>query len=320
MARKSKEVEKEVREEEVLDSASEDGQDDQQDENQEVESSEEDLKEDEENGEEEDEDEDDDEDLVEDGDENVDSGEEGEEDGAKTERKSIIKPTEAVLRALEAREDGSKRKRQRRGVVYIAHPPAFMKPVKVRHLLSQYGEVTNLYLVPEDVGARKRRTRGGGSSKIKYTEGWIEFADRKIAKAVANSLNNVPVGGHRRNFHHDTLWMLKYLPGFEWSHLTEKQAYERRTKKARLRAELAHAKRQNERYVEKVAIERHIQHKSKAGEEDHDAGDSGDDRRAKKPKREAKRSFKQLESRDEYKAKKEGRQDKAPAFLGNIFT
>ena len=41
---------------------------------------------------------------------------------------------------------------------------------------------------------QKRKNRGGNKKK-RYTEGWVEFKKRKIARRVAESLNNTPIGG-----------------------------------------------------------------------------------------------------------------------------
>ena len=68
----------------------------------------------------------------------------------------------------------------------------------------------------------------GGNKKRNFTEGWVEFLDRRVAKAVAMALNSGPIGGRKSNYYHDDLWNMKYLPKFKWSHLTEKigeQAY-----------------------------------------------------------------------------------------------
>ena len=45
-----------------------------------------------------------------------------------------------------------------------------------------------------------------------FTEGWIEFKSKKVAKSVAATLNCNPVGGKRRSKAHDELWNIKYLP------------------------------------------------------------------------------------------------------------
>ena len=45
-----------------------------------------------------------------------------------------------------------------------------------------------------DAAVRKKRKKYGGSGRKLFTEGWIEFKDKQIAKAVALSLNNTPIG------------------------------------------------------------------------------------------------------------------------------
>mmetsp|Transcript_1218 Transcript_1218/g.3666 ORF Transcript_1218/g.3666 Transcript_1218/m.3666 type:complete len:144 (+) Transcript_1218:1-432(+) len=117
-----------------------------------------------------------------------------------------------------------------------------MRPGKVRRLLEEHGEITNLYLAAAEKSAsEKRRDR----SK-RFTEGWVEFAEKKIAKRVAASLNCTPIGAGR---HAEDLWAVKYLRGFEWRHLTEKQAYDRRVKADRLRVEFAQSQRDASEYL-----------------------------------------------------------------------
>ena len=62
--------------------------------------------------------------------------------------------------------------------------------------MSQYGAVGRIYLHPESEEVRKRRVKNGGNKRKKYTDGWVEFLDKRIAKAVAVSLNNQPIGIH----------------------------------------------------------------------------------------------------------------------------
>lgn len=141
---------------------------------------------------------------------------------------------------------------ERRGVLYIARVPPFMKPEKLRHLLGKYGTLNRIYLVPEDKSLHKKRVTGGGNRRIQYTEGWIEFQDKKVAKRVAKMLNTTQIGGRKRDYYHDDLWNLKYLKGFKWDHLTEKVAYENRIRDQKLRMEIAQAKKENEGYLERV--------------------------------------------------------------------
>ncbi|CEG49040.1 pre-rrna-processing protein esf2 [Plasmopara halstedii] len=145
-----------------------------------------------------------------------------------------------------------KEKTERRGVVYIARVPPFMKPEKLRHLLGKYGELNRIYLVPEDKVLHKKRVSAGGNRRMKYTEGWIEFEDKKVAKRVAKMLNTTQIGGRKRDYYHDDMWNLKYLKGFKWDHLTEKIAYENRIRDQKLRMEIAQAKKENEVYLERV--------------------------------------------------------------------
>ena len=48
-----------------------------------------------------------------------------------------------------------------------------------------------------------------------FWTGWIEFADKKIARQVAESLNNTLIGGKKGGFYHDDTWNLKYLSKFK---------------------------------------------------------------------------------------------------------
>lgn len=42
-----------------------------------------------------------------------------------------------------------KKDQENRGIIYISKVPPFMKPEKVRFLMSQYGDVDRIYLTPE---------------------------------------------------------------------------------------------------------------------------------------------------------------------------
>lgn len=45
--------------------------------------------------------------------------------------------------------------------------------------------------------------------------GWVEFSDKKVAKNVAESLNNTHIGGRKGDYYHDDTWNLKYLRKFK---------------------------------------------------------------------------------------------------------
>lgn len=140
----------------------------------------------------------------------------------------------------------------KRGVIYLSRVPPFMKPNKARIMFEQYGEVTRLYLSEEDSSVRAKRKQNGGNGSKQFNEGWIEFSEKKIAKSVAESLNNTCIGGKKGNFYHDDIWNIKYLKNFKWDYLTEKFAYERKIQDNKLKLAMSHAKRENAEIVEAI--------------------------------------------------------------------
>ena len=80
----------------------------------------------------------------------------------------------------------------------------------------------------------------------------MEFKKRRVAKKVAEELNNSQVGGKRRNPWYSELWNIKYLKKFRWTHLNERLAYEQEIRKQRLRQEIALAKKESNFYIQNV--------------------------------------------------------------------
>ena len=146
----------------------------------------------------------------------------------------------------------SKKKSQSPGIVYLSRIPPYMCINKVRHLLSQFGVVTRIFLQPEDKMTRRRRRKQGGKKKKRFEEGWVEFRNKKVAKGVAACLNSTPIGGKKGNFHYFDLWTVKYLHGFKWFHLTESIAYQNAVREQRLRTEISQVKRENQFYLQNV--------------------------------------------------------------------
>ena len=94
-------------------------------------------------------------------------------------------------------------KLKKRGVIYIARIPPKLTPTKIKSLLSEFCEVTRIYLVEEDATVRKRRKKEYGRSGGKrYVEGWVEMSNKKKAKRIALQLNNTPISNHKRNPHY----------------------------------------------------------------------------------------------------------------------
>ena len=69
---------------------------------------------------------------------------------------------------------------------------------------------------------------------------------------VAVHLNNTKVGGKRKSRWYETLWNIKYLPRFKWTHLNERLAYERAVHQQRMRTEIAQVKRETNFVIESV--------------------------------------------------------------------
>lgn len=65
---------------------------------------------------------------------------------------------------------------------------------------------------------RKKYT---STKKAHYTEGWVEFKDKKVARSIAEMLNAQPIGGKKGTRWRDDVWTMKYLPKFKWNMLTE---------------------------------------------------------------------------------------------------
>ena len=149
-------------------------------------------------------------------------------------------PSTKVVKPLTTEELAKfKAAQERTGVVYISRIPPGMQPAKVRHLMSMYGEIGRVYLQPEgtfsslvpstflalnihaDAKRAYLRRKYTSTKKMHFTEGWVEFKDKKVARSVAEMLNAQPIGGKKGTRWRDDVWTMKYLPKFKWSMLTE---------------------------------------------------------------------------------------------------
>eukprot|EP00571_Detonula_confervacea_P010863 CAMPEP_0172302112 /NCGR_PEP_ID=MMETSP1058-20130122/3866_1 /TAXON_ID=83371 /ORGANISM="Detonula confervacea, Strain CCMP 353" /LENGTH=290 /DNA_ID=CAMNT_0013012471 /DNA_START=72 /DNA_END=944 /DNA_ORIENTATION=+ len=183
-------------------------------------------------------------------------------------------------------------KLQKRGILYLSRVPPRMGPAKVKTLLTDFGTITRVYLVEEDKTRRKKRRKAGGSGGKRYTEGWVEFESKKVARSAGDTLNMTRVTNHKGSIHYDDMWNVKYLRGFKWSHLTEKVAYERRVREQKLRVEMMEVRRENASYIAQVEAGKkmdHIQERMKKRKQK-DGGSGGgavnvDDGMAKKKRK-----------------------------------
>ncbi|KZV75098.1 hypothetical protein PENSPDRAFT_647376 [Peniophora sp. CONT] len=169
----------------------------------------------------------------------------GEEDGMKTVQ-PLSREALAASQAAAART----------GVVYISRIPPGMQPPKVKFIMQQYGEIGRVYLQREDPKRAYLRKKHTSTKKAQYTEGWVEFKDKKTARAVAEMLNAQPVGGKKGSRWAQDVWTMKYLPRFKWHMLTEQVAHEAAVRDAKLRLELGQSRVEQRDYLANVELAR----------------------------------------------------------------
>lgn len=141
---------------------------------------------------------------------------------------------------------------KRSGVVYLSRIPPFMKPTKLRSLLEPYGAINRIFLTPEDPASHTRRVRNGGNKKRSFTDGWVEFVNKKDAKHACELLNAKTIGGKKGSYYHDDVWNLLYLKGFKWNNLTAQISEENAERAARLKAEISKTTRENKEFVQNI--------------------------------------------------------------------
>lgn len=144
------------------------------------------------------------------------------------------------------------------GIIYLGHIPPRLRPKHLRNMLSLYGEIGRIFLQPEDRQVRRSRKKAG-SRRCDFTEGWVEFRDKRVAKRVAASLHNTPMGTRKRQRFFSDLWSIKYLHRFQWTHLSERLAYEQTVLQQRLRTEVSQAKRETNFYLNNVDRSSHLE-------------------------------------------------------------
>ncbi|XP_034027705.1 activator of basal transcription 1 [Thalassophryne amazonica] len=148
------------------------------------------------------------------------------------------------------------------GILYLGHIPPRLRPKHVRNLLSPYGEIGRIFLQPENRMSVKRKKKLS-LRRCNYTEGWVEFRDKRVAKQVALSLNNTPMATRKRQSFSSDLWSIKYLHRFQWTQLNERLAYEQAVLQQRLRTEVSQAKRETNFYLNSVGKSAHMDRMSK---------------------------------------------------------
>lgn len=125
-----------------------------------------------------------------------------------------------------------------------------------------------------DPKATYLRRKCNNDKKPHFTEGWVEFKDKKVARTVAMMLNAQPIGGKKSTRWRDDVWTMTYLPKFKWNMLTEQIgetprctvyrypgyystiAHEAAARTARLRVEISQSRAEQNAYLKNVELAR----------------------------------------------------------------
>ena len=75
------------------------------------------------------------------------------------------------------------------------------------------------------------------------------FLYQFIAKLTILCMN---ILGRKKSKWYDCIWHMKYLPKFQWSHLTERLAYEQASTQQRMRTEITQARREAQHFAEQI--------------------------------------------------------------------
>ncbi|WVQ98566.1 hypothetical protein IAU59_005693 [Kwoniella sp. CBS 9459] len=154
----------------------------------------------------------------------------------------------------------TKSKKLTPGIVYISRLPPGMTPQKVRHLMARWGDVGKVYAqrrdAPSGYNPNASSQKKQKHASANFSEAWVEFMDKSVAKTVASMLNAQVIGGKKGDRWRDDIWTMKYLSGFRWEMLGEQVAYERQAHQARLRNEIARSKTEQGEYLKNVELAR----------------------------------------------------------------
>ncbi|XP_059087237.1 activator of basal transcription 1-like [Tigriopus californicus] len=141
-------------------------------------------------------------------------------------------------------------RKKKPGIIYLSSIPPGFNVTRTTEFFSAMGKIGRVFLQPD----KNERHHAKDHVALRFTEGWIEFMSKRVAKDVAENVNCTPVGGKKRSQSHEVLWNIKYLPRFKWSHLTERLNYEKATHHQKMRTEIARAKKESDFFKRKVEM------------------------------------------------------------------
>ncbi|KAK4686452.1 ESF2/ABP1 family protein, partial [Tremellales sp. Uapishka_1] len=198
-----------------------------------------------------------------------------------SEAENAVASTSALPRAASTKKPSTSRSKKRKvltpGIVYISRLPPGMTPQKVKHLMGRWGDTGKVYAQKRDAPTQSNPAQQNKRQKhaqANYSEAWVEFLDKNVAKTVAGMLNAEMIGGKKGDRFvldppdhsgaalmivfrwRDDIWTMKYLSGFKWEMLGEQVAYERQAHTSRLRAEITRSRTEQGEYLKNVELAR----------------------------------------------------------------
>lgn len=117
-------------------------------------------------------------------------------------------------------------------------------------------QVTQMFLLFSGGDNAKKNKRK--KYNIHFTEGWVEFESKRVAKQIVPLLNNKQISTRKKSQFYDSLWSMKYLPRFKWVHLTERMNYEQAVHKQRLQTEVSQARKETTFFQNNLDKSEHI--------------------------------------------------------------
>jgi len=216
-----------------------------------------------------------------------DDNEEDNDDAQQEDNDLHREPKQTKLKKFTPEQLEKQKKRiKKTGVCYLSKIPPYMKPSKLRAVMTRFGEVDRLFLKPEDTTAHQKRVKYGGNKKKNYTEGWVEFVNKKDAKLAAATLNANKLGGKKTSYYYDDIINIKYLSGFKWIDLTQQIAKETEARQAKLALELSQQQKLNKTFINNVEKSKTISKiQKKRKEKDQETSDDTEIRRSFKQRK-----------------------------------
>lgn len=85
--------------------------------------------------------------------------------------------------------------------------------INIEHNLKIFYCNCNNPIFFSELGDKSGKKRKRKKPTMHFTEGWVEFESKRVAKHVATTLNNTMISTKRKSKFCDIMWNIKYLSG-----------------------------------------------------------------------------------------------------------